>query len=113
MSNDEMAKAIQRATGSLPWDECTEGARMCFREVAQAVHDFLGAEKSLQNDAVAKLVAALRGLLQAIDYAKEAGRSKTSRKAFAFIDLVSIEQDKAKAALRAAGEEVGAEEVTA
>ena len=75
---------------------------------AQAVHSFLGVEKGkeLERDAVAKLVAALRGLLKAIDYQQKAARATDMKHAMAYEDLVRIEKDKAQVALRAAGEEV-------
>jgi len=119
---DELAKAIHAASpyflqrrgfGGPPsrdkaWGELSEVERDSCLDQAQAVHSFLGVEKGkeLERDAVAKLVAALRGLLKAIDYQQKAARATDMKHAMAYEDLVRIEKDKAQVALRAAGEEV-------
>jgi len=103
MSNDEMAKAIQRATGSLPWDECTGDARMFFREMARAVHSFLGAKKPLKKGAVATMVAAGNRMRQHM----ENGRDDDHFDSCDCSECKRVAAGKAwDAALRAAGGEV-------
>jgi len=112
---EKLAKAMVRAVfGGMPNEDVDEllqssdaGSRF-FVALTQAVHSFLGVEKGkeLERDAVAKLVAALRGLLKAIDYQQKAARATDMKHAMAYEDLVRIEKDKAQVALRAAGEEV-------